>query len=171
MSEKKEGGEGKDSILKTCGGIVILCLVASFFGLLIWRALWVTNVDKHQLAFSFDRKTGEIEVIDHTGWVVLTPIRYSVHRIDLRPYQLTISVNQRVLNAKLVRFDPKGLATFVEWHGRNAGDYTGNLLEILKCYAFDMAEGKDCPFLKVIQVIAPNQGAQELPAIDIEEKK
>ena len=76
-----------------------------------------------------------------------------------------------MLNAKLVRFDPKGLATFVEWHGRNAGDYTKNLLEILKCYAFDMAEGKDCPFLKVIQVIAPNQGAQELPAIDIEEKK
>jgi hypothetical protein len=82
-----------------------------------------------------------------------------VHKLDLRPYQITISANQRVLNAKLVRFNPDGLAKFIEWHGRNAGDFTNNLLEILKCYAFDKANGEDCPFLTVIQEIEPNQGA------------
>lgn len=150
---------------------VIAVAGVMLFGFLIWYGLWVTNVDNYKLGFSFDRKTGKIEVIDHTGWVIRTPIRYSVHSIDMRPHQLTISANQRVLNAKLVRFDKKGLATFVEWHGRSAGDYTENLQEILKCYAFDLADGKDCPFLEVIQEIAPNQGANKLPVIDIEEKK
>jgi len=129
------------------------------FCFLVWYMVWVTNVENYELGFIFDRVTGTIEPVDKQGWVVRTPIRYSVHVIDMRPHQLTISANQRVLNAKLVRFNPKGLQTFVEWHGRKAGDDTSNLQEILKCYAFDVADGKDCPFLEVIQEIAPNQGA------------
>lgn len=168
MPKGKEDGSRVLLTLGNCGLILGICMVV---GLFFFRVLWVTNVEKHQLGFSFDRKTGEIEKFDRTGWFIRTPIRYSVHAIDMRPYQLTISANERVLNAKLVRFNPKGLVTFVEWHGRSAGDHTSNLREILKCYAFDMAEGKDCPFLEVIQVIAPNQGAQALPVIDIEEKK
>ncbi|MFA5934563.1 MAG: hypothetical protein WC827_01595 [Candidatus Paceibacterota bacterium] len=135
-------------------------LVVAFIGFLIWFALWVTLVDNYQMGFVFDKATGKIETVNHTGWVIRTPIRYSVHAIDLRPYQLTISANQRVLNAKLVRFNPDGLETFVEWHGRDAGDNTTWLLEILKCYAFDLAGGRDCPFLEVIQEIAPNQCAE-----------
>jgi hypothetical protein len=130
-------------------GVILGCLSLSAF---------VTNVNNYELAFSFDRyNNGKIEVIRSQGWVVRMPIRYSVHTIDLRPYQITLSANQRVLNAKLVQFNPEGLETFVKWHGREAGDKTDNLLEILKCYAFDRAEGRDCPFLTVLQEIAPNQ--------------
>lgn len=140
-------------------------LITSLLGFLIWYGSWVTTVDNYELGFVFDRVTGKIEPVEKQGWVIRTPIRYSVHTIDLRPYQVTISFNERVLNAKLVRFNPDGLATFVEWHGRDAGDSTTNLREILKCYAFDVADGKDCPFLEVIQEIAPNQGA--LPSSNI----
>jgi hypothetical protein len=126
--------------------------------LLLFRIVFVTNVENYELGFTFDRVTGKIETVEKQGWVIRTPIRYSVHKIDLRPHQITISANKRVLNAKLVMFKPEGLQTFVEWHGRDAGDSVDRLEEILKCYAFDLADGKDCPFLEVIQEIAPNQG-------------
>jgi hypothetical protein len=137
------------------GGITLLCLIT-------FRVFWVTHVDNYELAFVFDSATGKIEKVDKTGWIVRTPVRYSVHHIDLRPHQLTISANQRVLNAKLVQFDPEGLDTFVQWHGRAAGDETKALQEILKCYAFDLADGKDCPFLKVVQEIAPSQAGTKV---------
>lgn len=129
----------------------------SVIGLLVFYTFWVHSIDKHELGFVFDRISGKIEKIERSGWVVRTPLRYSVHCVDLRPYQIQISANQRVLNAKLVSFNPEGLETFVQWHGRSAGDNLDNLKEILKCYAFDKAEGKDCPFLRVVSELAPTQ--------------
>lgn len=132
----------------------------TLIGLLIFRLGWVTFVDNYELGFSYDSVTGKIEKINRTGWIIRTPMRYSVHAIDLRPYQVSISANSRILNAKLVRFNPDGLETFVEWHGRDAGDQKDQMLEILKCYAFDRDQGKDCPFLTVINELSPNnQGA------------
>lgn len=141
---------------------VVYLIATLLVGVLLfscWFGLFVTTVENYELGFVFDRYTGEIETIEKKGWVVRTPLRYSVHTIDLRPYQLTISANQRVLNAKLVQFNPEGLDTFVQWHGRDAGDDLYNLKEILKCYAFALDSGKDCPFLTVLQEIEPNQNA------------
>lgn len=135
-------------------GFFIFGIVMAF----LFRVTAVTFVDNYELAFSYDRLTGKIEKLNRTGYFVRTPLRYNIHGLDLRPYQVSIAANSRILNAKLVKFNPDGLQTFVEWHGRNAGDDVNNLQEILKCYAFDRDEGRDCPFLKVIQVLAPNQG-------------
>ncbi len=157
--------------IKLYVGVFVGLVIVGIIGFGIWFSFWVTLVDNYELGFSFDKMTGKIELIDHTGWVIRTPFRYSVHAIDMRPHQLMISANQRVLNAKLVRFNPKGLATFVEWHGRSAGDSSYDLQEILKCYAFDLADGKDCPFLEVIQEIAPNQGAQAPSDITVVSRK
>jgi hypothetical protein len=151
------------SKLGTIGAFLGAILVVLFVVFLFWYNMWVSCVENYELGFVFDRVTGKIELLDKQGWIVRTPFRYSVHKLDLRPHQLQFSANQRVLNAKLCRFDPKGLETFVEWHGRDAGDKTDNLQEILKCYAFDLADGKDCPFLEVIQEIAPNQGGGKSP--------
>jgi len=148
------------------GFIVAVGAVAFFF----WWMFFVTTVDNFELGFVFDRYTGKIEKVEKQGWVVRMPVRYSVHTIDMRPYQLTISANARVLNAKLVQFDPEGLETFVEWHGRSAGDTLHNLLEILKCYAFDPEGGKDCPFLKVISESANNQAAIPAKNVVMEKK-
>mgnify|MGYP001619380716 CR=1 FL=1 len=136
---------------------------------LIWYGAWVNFVDRHELGFVFDKFTGAIERVERSGWIVRTPWCYSVHTIDLRPYQVSISANARILNAKLVRFNPEGLDTFIAWHGRSASDDLLNLQEILKCYAFDRDEGRDCPFLTVVSVLAPNQG--ELPATSPKEGK
>lgn len=143
-------------------GIGLGALAAlALLGLLLFRMFFLSFVDKHELGYMFDRFTGKITVIEHSGWVARNPIRNDVHRIDLRPYQVSITANigvsPRILNAKLVRFDPAGLNTFIAWHGRGAGSDVESLKEILKCYAFDREEGHDCPFLVVISDIAPSQ--------------
>ena len=85
--------------------------------------------------------------------------------------QVCINANARVLNCKLVSFDPAGLDLFLSWHGRN--DYSGpgvstagtttatasNLENILMSYAFD-GSGKSYPFLKVIRELRPEEAAQ-----------
>jgi hypothetical protein len=160
-------GELLNSIL---GNKIIACLVVlvviAVVGLVVFWAGWVSFVENYELGFTFNRFTGQIEVLHRTGYIVRMPIKYAVHAIDLRPYQLSItanpnggvsSVSSRVLNAKLVKFNPAGLQTFVSWHGRGAGDILTNLLEIMKCYAFDKESGKDCPFITVLNEINPSQ--------------
>lgn len=137
-------------------GLVGLIIV-SVFGLIVWWFFWVNFVDNYQYGFVYDKYTGKIEPVGKTGWVVRTPWRYTVHKIDLRPYQVQISANERVLNAKLVSFNTAGIDTFVAWHGRDAGDDKNKLLEILKCYAFDVTGGEDCPFLNVQKQLTPAQ--------------
>ena len=136
-------------------GITVLCL-------LVWCFFSIHFVDKHELGFTFDRFTGEVAKVQHTGWVFRGAVRYSVNTIDLRPYQVSITadlnVGSRILNAKLVRFNPEGLEMFIAWHGRKAGNSVDALKEILKCYAFDRQNGTDCPFLTIISEISPDQG-------------
>lgn len=147
--------------------IAVVLFVVSFIGALIFRIGWVSFVDNYELGFTYNRFTGEIKPLDRTGYIVRWPIKYAVHAIDLRPYQISITahvgadttsgVPSRVLNAKLVRFNPTGLITFVAWHGRDAGDNLYNLKEIMKCYAFDKENGKDCPFITVLSELNPSQ--------------
>jgi hypothetical protein len=135
-------------------GLFVVSLIAFW----IWYGCWVNFIEQHEYGFTYNKFTGEIKPVSHSGWLVATPWKYGVHAIDTRPYQVAISANQRILNAKLVRFNPKGLMTFIQWHGRDAGDDVNKLTEILKCYAFDRDEGRDCPFLTVISVLSPSQG-------------
>lgn len=138
--------------------VTIILMVGGL--ILTWLAFMtcVTFVDNYEFGFTYDKLTGKIEKIERSGWIVRMPIRYKIHTIDLRPYQVQIGFNQRVLNAKLIRFNPEGLETFIEWHGRDAGDSTNGMLEILKCYAFDREDGRDCPFLSIVSELAPGQG-------------
>ncbi len=142
---------------------IIVSAVLVFIGFIIWYVAWVNFVENYEYGYSYNKFTGEIKPVEHTGWIVATPWRYTIHKIDIRPYQVSISANQRILNAKLVKFNPEGILTFVEWHGRSAGDDLANLQEILKCYAFDRDEGRDCPFLTVKSVLAPSQGVPVIP--------
>ncbi len=130
-------------------GLIVIGVV-SVISFIVWFTFWVKFVDNYELGFTYDRFNGKIVALERTGWIVRTPWRETVHTIDLRPTQVAMNANQRVLNAKLVQFNPKGLATFVEWHGRAAGDNTSNLHEILRSYAFNVNNGADCPFLTIV---------------------
>jgi hypothetical protein len=145
----------------------VICVI-TLVSLVVFWMFFVTFVDNYELGFSYNKFSGEIETFDRTGYFIRAPWHYSIHAIDQRPIQIQITansggtssssdINQRVLNAKLVQFDPKGLTTFVKWHGRSAGDDRSRLAEILRCYAFDRAEGRDCPFIKILGELAPSQ--------------
>lgn len=138
--------------------VVVLGLVC----LLGFRGCAVTYVENYELGYRFDNLSGQVTIYDHSGYVVEWPLIVSVHTIDTRPVQVCInsnstvaSVNQRVLNCKLVRFDRNGLDLFLSWHGR--ADYDLNTIkEILKIYAYDET-GEVYPFLEVLKELKPEE--------------
>lgn len=134
---------------------VLIWFGISFVGLLIFwglfRLISMDFVENYEVGYMFDRRTGEITKLNRTGYFVTWPIVVQIHTIDLRPGQVCMNANARVLNCKLVRFNVDALDTFIQWHGRGAGSgATGDIYEILKSYAFNVNEGRDCPFLTIL---------------------
>lgn len=147
------------------GGMLALALV----GLIGFRILFVDYVDNYQLPYKFDARTGTITILPEPGYQVTPPFVVSVHHVDMRPMQVCINANQRVLNCKLVQFDPKGIELFLSWHGRNdyngpgngtqQGSGTTTFSEILKSYAYD-GSGKNYPFLRIIRELKPEEASE-----------
>lgn len=151
--EKTRSKKGKFNV--TWKGIWLFLgslIILSLFGLALFYALFVTYVEQHTLPYKFDRLTGEVTILERTGYIVTPPFIVEVKSIDLRPHQVMIKVghsqsdtaNKRVLNAKLVQFKKEGFFEFIKLHGLQ----NGNVSEILKIYAYD-SEERDFPFLKV----------------------
>jgi len=129
-------------------GIVITSLVL-LLGL--FRLTCVKFVDKHEFGYKFDHRTGELTKLNGSGYFLRPPFLVSIYTIDLRPMQVCINANNRVLNCKLVQFDTTGFDLFIKWHG--VGNYEpslnkGSLSDILMSYAYD-PDRKNVPFLNV----------------------
>ena len=158
------------ALVTVFGGLAIL-IVIGIFGALVYRATFWTFVDNYEFAYRFNGQTGVTTPLKNAdgsyqhGYVRSFPFINQVHTIDTRPIQLCIGgsnsnttasgtssgggVSSRVLNCKLVQFNPEGYATFIAWHGR--ADYTHNSLEtILMNYAYDQSNQK-YPFLTILK--------------------
>lgn len=145
-------------LLKVLGGLLGTGLLALF---LFW-AFFLNFIENYEFGYKFDKWTGERTALvdeqgkEKKGWVCTAPW-VSIYTLDLRPIQVCINANSRVLNCKLVQFDMKGFDTLINWHGMqdysNDGVGGANLGEILRSYAYDGSGGKDCPFLKVLQEV------------------
>jgi hypothetical protein len=128
-------------------------LVSILFISLLFRGVFFTFIDNTEYGYKFDAISGEIvELVNpdgtpKQGYIFAWPIVERVHTIDVRPMQVCINANSRVLNCKLVEFDPKGFKTLISWHGRQ--DYSGLMFEqIMMSYAYDPSS-KSYPFLKI----------------------
>lgn len=152
-------------VAATFGGLVGLVLFAGIF----FRSCFVNFIDNYEMGYKYDLRTGKIEVLNRTGYVVTPPVVVKVHTVDLRPMQVCINANQRVLNCKLVQFNPAGLELFLSWHGRDDYEGPGNVggsttsgygttpfSEILKSYAYD-GSGRTYPFLTIIRELKPEE--------------
>lgn len=145
-------------------GITVLTIL-SLLVLIAFRISFVNFVDNYELGYKFDTRTGQITILKESGYYVTPPLIVQIHTIDMRPMQVCINANKRVLNCKLVQFDPAGIETFLAWHGR--GDYSSYtndagvsfFAEILKSYAYD-GSGKNYPFLKVLRELKPEEAAR-----------
>jgi hypothetical protein len=152
-------------------------------GLVRW---WCFSfVDNYEIAYKYSYWGGGIERVKGAGpdgrggGYVWAPFwLYGVHTVDMRPMQVCINANQRVLNCKLVQFNPdgidpatkqRGLELFLSWHGRNNYEGPGNassgssnstetttFSEILKSYAYE-GTGKVYPFLTIIRELKSDQ--------------
>lgn len=140
-------------------GTAFILLVLAFLGAILFRMLFVNWIDNYQLPYKFDSRTGAITKLEGHGYYITPPLVVSIHHIDLRPMQVCINANQRVLNCMLVQFNPAGLELFLSWHGRQ--DYEGpgggaqgtsGFSEILKSYAYE-GSGKTYPFLTIVRVL------------------
>jgi hypothetical protein len=150
-------------------GVTVLTLL---FGALLYRALFWTFVDNYEFAYRFDAIGGSLEPLVNSdgspvhGYVFSWPFIERIHTIDTRPMQVCINANSRVLNCKLVHFNPDGFALFLKWHGRgNYGSF--ELKDILMSYAYDPSQSS-YPFLSVLKELK-NQDAEiilETPALD-----
>ncbi len=129
------------------------------FGAIFVRGCCITFVDNYELGYRYDMRNGQVTRVGRTGYIVHPPFVVDVHTVDLRPMQVCINANSRVLNCKLVKFNPDGLETFISWHGRANYEGTGgrsNFNEILMSYAMD-GSGKSYPFLTVIRELKPEE--------------
>lgn len=138
--------------------MVVMIIVISGILFAGFRSFFVDFIDNYEVAYKYDVRTGKVEILNEKGWIVTWPILVKVHTVDLRPMQVCINANARVLNCKLVQFDPQGIELFLSWHGRadyEGGDH-GNLGDILKSYAYD-GSGKNYPFLTVLRELKPDE--------------
>ncbi len=159
----------KGEKLGIAAGIVVVGLLLLA---LLFRVMFVDFIDNYELGYKYDLRSGRIAVLDRTGYVVTPPLVVKVHTVDLRPMQVCINANQRVLNCKLVQFNKSGLELFLSWHGRNDYEGPGNggggtgsvgsettpFSEILKSYAYD-GSSKSYPFLTIIRELKPEEAA------------
>jgi hypothetical protein len=131
------------------GSVVFLFLVA-----VVVRLSCFGYVENYELGYKFDTKSGKTTILTNSdgtfknGYIYENPL-VLIYTIDLRPMQVSINANNRVLNAKLVQFNPKGFKTFVAWHG-NSNYGQENLKDILMSYAYDDSS-KDFNFLTILK--------------------
>ena len=151
------------SIASTSLWLTSLTVALVMFSTIFVRGCCITFVDSYELGYRYDLRTGKISRVNHTGYVLHAPLVVEVHTVDLRPMQVCINANSRVLNCKLVQFQEEGLELFLSWHGRN--DYEsgegGRLHPILMSYAYD-GSGRAYPFLKIVRELKADEKAAPL---------
>lgn len=145
-----------------------ISFVAVIFGLLVWKGLFLDFVENYQFGIKFNKRTGEMTEISQPGWTRVTPFITEVYTVDTRPMQIRIEANNRVLNARLVKFNPKGWRQFIKLHG--LAKYDGySLSEILKSYAYENVgnRGNDEEILEkkytFLEILSPNASISSMP--------
>jgi hypothetical protein len=141
----------KQKVLVVLGSMIVFSLLVGLSA----KVMFFDFVDNYEMAYLFDKREGKIYVLRDengnlkNGYIFSYPFINSVHKIDIRPMQVCISANSRVLNCKLVEFNPDGFNLFIEWHGR--ADYSLlQLNDIMKSYAYDDSNNK-YPFLNILK--------------------
>ena len=138
-------------------GSIITAAVILLLGVITFFSSF-NVIDVTEFGYRYDRISGQMEgiwevdkngnsVLDtngnkipRVGFVWKLPFVESIHTFDVLPIRTCLGeANTRVLNCKLIQFEPSGWRTFIMWHGRGSyshGISSKSLNEILLTYAF-----------------------------------
>ena len=148
---------------------------------LLFRVSAVNFVEPTEMGYKYNKITGQIDSLERSGYFITWPIVEKIHTIELRPFQVCISSNGRVMNCKLLKFNPKGFRKFINLHGRNSysiPSMTSNpngseFSDIMKGYAYesygklDSSQSKysliedKYPFLTILQEVSAVDECQD----------
>lgn len=129
-------------------GSVVLILV-------LFYCFFLNHVGINEIGIAYNSIGGKIWVQDRPGWYFTAPT-VEVAVINTLPMQVTIPSEAKVINTKIVRFNPAGVDEFIRMQGFSY--FTNQGLEnILMGYAFS---GESYSFLEVMQESGKEQTNQ-----------
>jgi hypothetical protein len=116
------------------------------FGSLLFWIVFLNHVDINEVGIAYNSIGGKVWVQSKPGWYV-TPPTVRVATITTLPLTVTIASEAKVINTKIVRFNPDGIDEFIRLQGFS---YFSNqsIENVLLGYAYS---GQKWPFLEVIQ--------------------
>src|SRR5258708_4348758 len=119
---------------------VVAVLAVAFY------CLFLNHVDINEIGVAYNSIGGKVWVQDRPGWYLTSPF-VEVATITTLPLKVTIPSEAKVINTKIIRFNPVGVDQFIRMQGFSY--FTDQGLEnILMGYAFS---GETYPFLEVMQ--------------------
>lgn len=150
--------------LEKVGIVIAIILGIMAVGLFLFRIFCVNYIEPHEFGYKIEKlEGGKMSLVQEKGYIVTLPIVTKIHTIDLRPRQVCQNVgnigssgsvdglNSRVLNCKLLAFNPVGLTNLIALHGIQED----NISKILGLYAWDQL-GRTYPFLTIVEQSAPS---------------
>ncbi len=113
---------------------------------LLFYLSFLNHVAINEIGVAYNSIGGKVWVQDHPGWYITSPT-VQVAVIPTIPLRVTIPSEAKVINTKIVRFNPKGVDEFIRLQGFSYFSDQG-IENILMGYAFS---GQKYPFLDVLQ--------------------
>lgn len=113
---------------------------------LAFYCLFLNHVDINEIGVAYNSIGGKVWIQDRPGWYLTSPF-VEVATITTLPMKVTIPSEAKVINTKIVRFNPTGIDEFIRMQGFS---YFSNqsMENILMGYAFS---GEKYSFLEVMQ--------------------
>ena len=122
------------------GGGAVLVIAFLFY------LSFLNHIAINEIGVAYNSIGGKVWVQGRPGWYVTAPT-VEVAVIPTVPLRVTIPSEAKVINTKIVRFNPKGVDEFIRLQGFSYFSNQG-IENILMGYAFS---GQKYPFLDVLQ--------------------
>lgn len=124
--------------LAALGVLILACF--------IFYCACLNHVGINEVGVAYNSIGGNVWVQAHPGWYLTSPT-VEVANITTLPMKVAIPSEAKVINTKIVRFNPHGVDEFIRLQGFSYFSDQG-MENILMGYAFS---GKSYPFMDVLQ--------------------
>ena len=144
------------------GITLVVCATLILLGFLGFYVFCLNHVDVNEVGVAYNPMDGSVWIQQHddgnyAGWFRTSPL-VKVTCLSLLPLRVQIPSDAKIINMKIVRFNPAGAVEFVHLQGfsYSLGQYLEN---ILLGYAYS---GQSWPFLEIMQEAGPDATSTNL---------